>query len=447
MMGRVRELGMACFLAAGLTGSGGIPFSHAAPSPQGATALGELAASMAPGMWAELTTTNLANALSSADHGGGNASTIVGDANNGAWDPASGQLHFIGSDHNWGVTATKWIRYTESNNAWTVMPDQPWYPFGTNHNFHNQSNMDPARGEFYFREYYTTGGGPKSGTWQRYSIGANTWTATPPLDAGGGTTGYHGSCAYFREMDGLVQWIQDWSADIGTVFLYKRTTNAWQRLGPASGFDTAGAAGLASATYNPVHKLVWLTGGNNRRNWKLTSDGAVTELPQAPVQLGYINRGTVTTVDPVSGDFLIFSGDGKFTSFNIQTGTYTLESDCTAPVQTCPSPASPAAGTMWCVFATPIANHGVTMFVKLDAFVPKVFLYRHAAGSGPSPPAPPPAPPPTPPPGGSGPTPGSGGGDKSDGCGCGSIGAWPSAGGAWLGAALAAGLVLLRKRR
>src|SRR5262249_26982405 len=157
----------------------------------------------------------------SADHGGGASSTIIGDANNGAWDPASGQLHFLGSDHNWGVVATKWISYTESDNTWTVMPDQPWYPFGTNHNFHNQSNMDPARGEFYFREYYTTGGGAKSGTWQRYSVSAKTWTPTAELKTTG-TTGYFSASAFFPEMDGMVQWVESWGTSTGTVFLYER---------------------------------------------------------------------------------------------------------------------------------------------------------------------------------------------------------------------------------
>src|SRR5262245_28401409 len=84
MMRRTRALAVVWLLAAGPAGRGEPRSSFALPA---ATALGTLAASMQAGTWAELATTNLANAPSFADHGRGHPSTIVGDAKHWAWDP------------------------------------------------------------------------------------------------------------------------------------------------------------------------------------------------------------------------------------------------------------------------------------------------------------------------------------------------------------------------
>jgi hypothetical protein len=69
----------------------------AVPSTAAATPLSELAASIEPGEWAQLETEGLLPVL--AEQNGGATASILPYAEDGVWDPTTGQFFFIGSDH------------------------------------------------------------------------------------------------------------------------------------------------------------------------------------------------------------------------------------------------------------------------------------------------------------------------------------------------------------
>ena len=65
------------------------------------------------------------------------------------------------------------------------------------------------------------------------------------------------------------------------------------------------------AEYNPVHKVMIFGGGNGSRDlYKMDNAGTITKMMNAPIDLG-TTWGSITTIDPMSGDFLIF-GIGRY---------------------------------------------------------------------------------------------------------------------------------------
>src|SRR5207253_3295245 len=91
------------------------------------TPLGDLAASVQPGTWAELTTNNIAPTLAFT---GGASGMTFGFTENGVWDSVSRQFFFIGGDHAplTPDTCPRFVSYTESTNAWQILPKPGWFP-------------------------------------------------------------------------------------------------------------------------------------------------------------------------------------------------------------------------------------------------------------------------------------------------------------------------------
>ena len=132
------------------------------------------------------------------------------------------------------------------------------------------------------------------------------------------------------------------------------------------------------------------SGASPRKIYKLNASGVVTPLKDPPVDVGINN--TIFTVDPVSGDYLVFTNTSQFYVYNVSTDTWTLRASGSAiPIWTT-SYGNPIFGAV----GGPIDTYGVNVFVTCDG--PnncRVTLYKHSpAGSGSSP-APPDTNPPT----------------------------------------------------
>src|SRR5437660_1685221 len=102
---------------------------------QASTALSDLANSMQPGTWAELTTNNLNAAFDSGANGSSGVVDIKSEVLK--WDPVGHRLYFIGGDASSNsTTATmKHLQYDEATNAWSVLPQQSWFTKPTAHSF------------------------------------------------------------------------------------------------------------------------------------------------------------------------------------------------------------------------------------------------------------------------------------------------------------------------
>jgi hypothetical protein len=321
------------------------------------SALSDLAASMQPGEWAELQTNNI-EVLEAV----GASGIVFGYNEDLTWYPDSGRVFWVGGDHN---DQPQFITYSEATNTWQRLTRPSWLGSGTMHGYDHQA-IDVANGYFY---HHPTCCSPRI---QKYDIAQNKWLAPlPPLSYYSGFVGVE----YFPELKGIV-------VVKPTVYFFADTATRWSGL--ATNLSMGGYHHFAE--YNPVHKVMVFGGGNDpgaRKIYKLDATGTVTPLKDAPVGLGI--QQSIFTVDPVSGDYLIFTrGEKRFRVYDVTTDTWTLKSG-TPPILNSPLYDDGVHG----IQATPVSNYGVNLFVKAHStggygngtFRGWVYLYKHSEGT------------------------------------------------------------------
>ena len=118
-----------------------------------ATVLGDVAAQMQPGTWAELITTNISNTLRAS----GASGFVFGYTEDIRWDPVTEQLFYVGGDH---LDDPEFITYSAQTNTWQREPKPYWLPINVTtgalamHGY-DHSAINPAAREFYHRQAFT----------------------------------------------------------------------------------------------------------------------------------------------------------------------------------------------------------------------------------------------------------------------------------------------------
>jgi hypothetical protein len=304
------------------------------------TDLARLAASMKPGTWAELKTKGFsADLLKVQSH------HILEYSDAAVWNPISHQVLFVGQGH---YSALKFITYSALDNSWKLMPTPAWWkgdpktgkgPIG--HAY--QNNAIDAVGGFLFHHQSATR------LVHRYYIDKSEWTTLPEIK--NAPIGHGTALAYFPERNGLVRVLG------GAVHFFDVDKNVWSLvhekmpMGPYHNI----------ARYNPVDRSVIFGAGNGSKIlYRMDAQGRITRLTDAPFVIRI--SSTVTAVDPVTGDLLVFSMEdkGRFHALDMKKNEWRRLAD--APL---------AEGV-----AAPIDTYGVTLvFANRPA---KVFLYKHA---------------------------------------------------------------------
>ena len=185
------------------------------------------------------------------------------------------------------------------------------------------------------------------------------------------------------------------SGSAGGVVGYNHSANSWTRIGATNTYTSGNYD--QCGIYSPVYRVLVFGGGNGNTNlWKLDAAGNVTAVTNSPIPIDCGTSGsggTNFTVDPVSGNFLLFNSSGSLRELSFATntaGTWTTISGVTAPFVN----ASPGNG-IYGVVSAPISNYGVVGFLVCGGVAgcsgnnaPSFYVYRHAAGgaSGPPPP-------------------------------------------------------------
>lgn len=323
-----------------------------------ASPLSDLAATLEPGDWAELATDNLTAVLAETQ-GIGATGSILPYSEDGVWDGGSGRFYFIGSDHIYDGTSSgpRFVAYDEESNAWQVLPDPPWFGAGTMHGYDHSAVLD---GRLYHMTL--TVGDPL----REYDIAGTTWTARAQFNEG--SYNHYGALEPFPALGGLIY------AEGGGVYLWERAADQWSTL--ASGVAMGDYHNFAE--YNPVHELVLLGGGNDSGLIHvLADDRSLTAGTDAPFPLR-VNQAVVT-VDPLSGDFLVFGGTGEFYAYDPTTDEWRLQDP--------PAPFFPGGqGPVELTIAGPVDSYGVVLFVKHtdpgDTPEAQVWIYKHAPGQG-----------------------------------------------------------------
>lgn len=327
-----------------------------------ATVLGDLAAKMAPGTWAELETLGFSGEfLQTRDGGGGD--NILSYAMSAGWDPTSQQFLFVGAPH---YLKSKFIRYSAATNMWTAGPlpplpcmsvDRGPAAGGCLDHAYDHNTTDAQRGHHYYRLFDTR---YRRKVW-RYTIPKDTWDEIPEVPKELPDPAQTAVLKYFPEMGSLIL------IGNGHVQAFTLATQQWRLLAKGLAMGGLHPTGL----YNPKHKVVIFGGGNSGRNlYKLDATGTVTKLKDAPLPL-QTNGSTCWAVDPVSGMHVMVDAKKRMYEYNVATDTWTLLPEA-APFQ-----------ALWTAVA-PIDTHGVTMWIRWggDGNRSKVYLYKHAPGRG-----------------------------------------------------------------
>jgi hypothetical protein len=321
--------------------------------------LAKLAASMKAGEWAELKTENQIETLRAK----GASGAIFGYNEDAVWDPKTRQFYYVGGDHN---DAVRFVTYVEESNTWKVMPKPDWVGKGTSHGY-SHHGFDAERGYLYYLPF-----GNQNRTVHRYDI-AEKWTALPKLNP----PEYLACCMgveYFPELDGLV--LANGGGGKGCVHMFQEKTQKWTTLAR----DLPMGIYHNTAQYSPTHKVILFGGGNGSSElYKLDAKGKVTTLKKTPIGLGVMQ--SILTVDPLSGDFLLFGKNGSFYVYDVAGDMWKEQDSTKIPIF---SPTRVKDNKVWHVTATPVSTHGVTMFVKyFHADPPRawVYLYKHSDGT------------------------------------------------------------------
>ena len=328
-----------------------------------ASALSDLAASMAPGTWAELTTNNIAVLNQSGTDG-----NIIPYGADAAWDPNSRKLLYVGNDHIDSVVsqANRFVIYNADNNTWQNMSPPPWSTPGvTDHGYYHHG-VDPATGMIYRR------GGKSSTVFHKYNVTSNTWTALPAHSLIASSSACCAGVDYFPELGGLVL-VQGGDVGGGKVLLFRNSTQQWSTIAQNLAPMTGGTFTLG--VYNPVHKVMVF--GQSGAFYKMDSSGNVTRLANSPLSFydggGFLGN---LTVDPVSGKYIFLTTTGRqLYAYDVAADTWQSQGSVNMPNLSNNS-----------VISTPVSNYGVIMFVACQAVNCRVYLYKHFSSITPSPP-------------------------------------------------------------
>jgi len=314
------------------------------------TVLGDLAASMKAGEWRKLNVTfNPPDLLNDCSNSWG--CSVLEYSDKGVWDPIGGQLLFVGGGHLQRGSSRTFVNYSDQKNQFEKR--NPGFSGG--HTYHCNA-IDPVNRKFYVQ-------------FQQYDLTNSSWKSLPSIS---GANFYSGQMAseYFPDLKRYMVFGN------GGCWLLNETTNQWTTVKP---FGTLKGSGLHEiAEYNPVHHVVLCGAGNyGQILYKMDLSGNLTQLnTTVPSDLYIEIRKSITTVDPVSGDYLFFGKNKVFYTYNIKTNTWEKQG---GPIGIFETPVRDDYPT-FDIIAASVSTYGVNMFVKLYFDQYFVYLYKHTDG-------------------------------------------------------------------
>jgi hypothetical protein len=342
---------------------------------QGASgsAMAELAASMPAGTWAQLATNNFQSGGIFVPPGSG---SILEYMDKAAWNPVNRTLMILGMSHP-SIPPTPcnemlFLKFSELDNTWSRLPNpcpEPDTATTVSHGYEHVA-MDPETGNFFHREYY-------SGNVMYFSQSSQSWIALPAYNAVGPSAGHYqvaGALECFPDRHSLIAVDGDWG--VWEYSLSQLPKGSWKQIAKT---NVGGPGKLAAllmgsygnfATYSPAkHVLIFGGGSGSSAIYRMDPSGRITLMKNAPIPLGV--TATITTVDPVSGEFLVWDSTVKAWEYDPIEDSW-AETGISSPIL----PNSAFRGVFNTV-AAPVSTYGVVMFVTYNFGKSSVYLYKH----------------------------------------------------------------------
>jgi len=316
------------------------------------THLEDVANSLKPGEWADLSTNGLTLGLLE-DVGGHNLLQWTDDA---YWDPVEKQFLFLGQGHssNWdgnNATGPRFIRYKNSDNSWGNLPT---LPVPSTYHAYNHSALDIKKRRFYHRPANST-------VVYGFDLNSKTWSANLPAVPSSvyGAINCCGGLEFFEQLNGFIMAVS------GEVVYYNETTKNWSSL--ASGLA---ASGYCQFTEYSEKKGVVILGGRDSQFYQVGADGKVETLGAPPIPIDGCGS-TVLTTDPNTGNFLLFGEAGGFYEYDPDTKQWTTH-NATSFIKS-----KTYKGGVWGTVAAPIPELGVNFFLSWNWDKSAAFIYKH----------------------------------------------------------------------
>lgn len=327
-------------------------------APAHATVLSDLAATMQPGEWRELSTTGFNTGDILVPTGG--AGNIIEYTDEVQRNPLTKKMYIIGcarsnagaGNYQCGNTGTEdagWIEFDENTNTWARMPTAP-----TDTGFHTYDHaaIDPATGDYYFREI-------SNRVW-KYSGGL--WTLLPNIAPSAYDTACCGGLEFFPERNELI--FVDGSTQ--RLFVWRPGQTSWSTvsIGPTLGDYEI------FTEYNARRKVLYMGGGNGDDYGLVVMNelGTLTRVASSPAELG--QSGSVQSIDPNTGNLLLFASNNQIYEYDPLTDTWALRGS--HPL---------VGGYNFMAAAVPVPEYGVVFAVKYDFGNSKVYLYKNSTAS------------------------------------------------------------------
>ncbi len=289
------------------------------------------------------------------------------------WDSIEKEVYIIGTRRPYKPWDQGFSKYLEASNSWVIM-EQPPFGFGPHGYDHNA--MDVVGRKFYQTEVNTA-----SKVWSM-DMDTEVWQQIPdsPIQAG-----QFAALDYFPELNRLVFF--DGLAE-SEYALYNSADNTWE--GPTSLAATPFGGISHFSEYSPNHGVMFFGGGYNwndetpevnesRRFYMLDGDQLATRLADPPLALGQFGAGSVQTVDPNTGNLVVFQGelDGGFCpSGQFPIWEYDLMTNTWGQTGT------QRFSDLYCgmdTVAVPLYEYGVIFIASVKSKTNcKVFLYKHS---------------------------------------------------------------------
>lgn len=283
---------------------------------------------------------------------------VVAWCDKAVWDPVNHQVRLLASAHNGDH---RYFQYSESNNAFSILPDPPWDTAGAGalwigHGYQHNA-MDPTTGDHYYARFGNS-------AVQRLTRATGVWDTLP---VGRTTTGAAGTCA--------IEWLPTIGTQGGLVCLVYDTVSIWNKA-------TQVWTVVGNVTPRGEHPVAWrsapqnlvIVGGGNAggQMWSVNASGTVTARATCPNNLGFHVNAGLSSVCPVSGDVISINGDNSAYKYSHATNAWTALSLSGAPSFGPAGTMGPGARH----FGVPIPTYGVIMVFFGNSS--EIWIYKHA---------------------------------------------------------------------